>query len=188
MNRHMIPILNDMLTPGEIVRVSGSPEELAMYDEAIANCVAKEALAKGLDSGKVYDPEQVFAEIQKLKDSYKRQGKSRLISLKEIDLTEYDIEFYTDDEKFDAQSAASNLVASLKIAPEYKDLVMRELFDIMGLDSSKIPQPQAAAPTPVQPALGPAGQQPMPNPAEAAMAAVGADAGAGAAPAPTPSY
>ncbi len=147
MNNHILPILTEQLTIGEIVRISGTPEELEMYTDAIVNCLAKEQLAKAFDKGMQFDPKQVAAEIERVKKQMMRQGKDRFFALGKIDLTQYDVEFYSDDEKLDSNTIANNLTTMLKFTPQYQGVVTKYLFDIMGLDSSIIPnQPVAAAP------------------------------------------
>jgi hypothetical protein len=153
MNRHILPIMQEMLTIGEVVRISGSPEEFAQYDEAVVNCLAKNQIADELDKAKkegrqaYFDPAQVFAEIERAKQDMKRQGKDRFSELGKIDLSKYDTRIYIGDESFDAEIMANNLTKILGLVPQYQDVVVKEVFDIMGLDSSKIPdRPPVAAP------------------------------------------
>lgn len=159
MNRHILPIMQEMLTAGEVVRISGSPEELAAYDDAVINCLAKNQIADELDKAKkegrqiAFDPAQVFAEIERAKADYKRMGKDRFSELGKIDLSKYDTKIYIGDEAFDAEIMANNLTKILGVVPQYQDVVVKEVFDIMGLDSSKIPdrppvQAEPAAPVP----------------------------------------
>lgn len=160
MNNHVLPMLNGMLTMGEVVRLTGSPEELAMFDEAVTNCLAKEQVAKDLENGKKLDPEQVYAEIERVKAKMRVQGKDRFAKLGKIDLTKYDVEVYVGDEEFDASVQANNLVNMLKVVPQYQEQIVKELFDLMGMDSSKI-----VSKPPVPPVPG--GQQiSNPNPAQ----------------------
>ena len=160
MNNHVLPMLNGMLTMGEVVRLTGSPEELAMYDEAVVNCLAKEQVAQDLEDGKKLDVEQVYAEIERVKNKMRVSGKDRFAKLGKIDLTKYDVEVYVGDEEFDASVQANNLVNMLKIVPQYQEQIVKELFDLMGMDSSKI-----VAKPPVAPVQG--GQQiANPNPTQ----------------------
>ena len=94
-------------------------------------------------------------------------GKDRFSKLgKKIDLTKYDVEIYVGDEEFDSSVAANNLVNILKVVPEYRNVIVKELFDLMGMDSSKIPlnQPVALAPAgPGAPAANPSPAQMVAN-------------------------
>ena len=145
MNRHILPIMQEIITEGDIVRLSGSPEELAQYDDNVINCLAKNQIADVMDKAKkagktvAFDPAQVFAEIERAKQDYKRMGKDRLMAVKKLDLTQYEVEIYVGDEAFDAEIMANNLTKILAVVPQYQDVVVKEVFDIMGLDSSKIP-------------------------------------------------
>lgn len=163
-NRHILPIMQEMLTEGEVVRLSGSPEELANYDEAVITCLAYNQIADELDKAKksgkkvMYDTAQISAEIEKAKAKYKKLGKDRWMELAKVDLTKHDIDVYVGDEKFDAEVMANNLTKILALVPQYQDVVVKEVFDIMGLDSSKIPDrpPVPAVGAPANPAV-PAG-------------------------------
>lgn len=152
MNRHILPIMQEMLTLGEVVRISGSPEELAQYDEAVVNFVAKDKLAQEIENGNQFDPAQVFAEIDRIKALMKtRLGKDRYSELGKIDLSKYGTKIYIGEESFDAEIMANNLTKILSVVPQYQDVVVKEVFDIMGLDSSKIPDrpPMPATETPM---------------------------------------
>lgn len=157
MNRHILPIMQEIITAGDIVRLSGSPEELAQYDDNVINCLAKNQIADAIDKAKkdgkqiAFDPAQVFAEIERAKQSYKRMGKERLIEIKKLDLTQYEVEIYVGDEEFDEEVMANNLTKILSVVPQYQAMVVKEIFDIMGLDSSKIPDWPPAPPAPAGP-------------------------------------
>lgn len=157
MNGHILPILQEMLTEGEIIELSGSPEELAQFDDAVVNCLAKMQIAKEVDAAKkegrqlAYDRDQVFAEIERAKGDYKRMGKDRFMALGKVDLTKYKVEIYVGDEQFDPEVMANNLSNILRVVPQYQDVVIKELFDLMGMDSSKIPN---RPPAPALPGAG----------------------------------
>lgn len=138
-NNHGLPIMQEMLTEGDIVELSGSPEELAQYDNDIINCLAKQQLEKEIKAGKRFNPEQVFEEIEKAKKKFKRLGKDRYATLGKIDLTKYKVTIYVGDEQFDPEVLANNLANMLKVVPQYQDVIIKELFDLMGMDSTKIP-------------------------------------------------
>lgn len=158
MNRHILPILQEMLTEGEIIDLTGSPEELAQFDDAIVNCMAKAQLEKEIKAGKKFDPEQVYAEIERAKKELKRLGKDRYAKLGSVDFTKYKVQVYVGDEQFDPEVLANNLSKVISFAPQYADVIIKELFDLMGLDSGKIPErpPAPAGPVP------PGGGQPTP--------------------------
>lgn len=165
LKRHAIPILTEMVTIGEVIRMTGEVNELEQFDELMVNYLASKKLDELEKKGVKVDELQVVSELQKAINKFKKLGRDRFIKIvKDINLTEYDVLVYTNDEKIDPGMLANNLLSVLKIAPQYQEPVMKYLFDLMGLDVNQFQNIQQVQ-QPQQPQQLPAGQQaPITNP------------------------
>jgi len=66
-------------------------------------------------------------------------GKNRYFTiLDKIDLSEYDIRFTFTNQEIDKQNIVNNLVGALRLAPDYQDVIIGKVFDMMGLDTFEL--------------------------------------------------
>jgi hypothetical protein len=139
LKRHALPILTKLLTPQEIIAITGSVDELQTYDEAILNNLAYDKIDKDSKKGIYYTPEQVMAELEKSKEKLRKTGKDRFVKLAgKVDFTKYDVRISVTNEEIDTEVLAQNLLTTLKLAPQYQDAVVKYLFDLMGLDTFQL--------------------------------------------------
>ena len=167
LKRHAIPILNKTTSVGEIIRMTGDIDELKTLDIYLVNYFASKAIDKGIKEGKIYDEIQIAKELENAVKKLRNTGRERYIEIiRDIDLTEYDILVFTDEQKLDVGVMVNNLINILKIAPEYRDPTVRRIFDIMGLDVNQLENEKLANPQQQQPEQGQAGQEKVTNPTE----------------------
>lgn len=156
-----LPIIQKSITKQEIIRVSGDIDEIAVLDEQIVKYLAWKELDRMTSEGLLVDPQDVLIEIESAKAKLAAMGNDRYIEiLQEIDLTEYDIQIYVTNEEFEKTVMVKDLLTALQAAPEYKDAILTQVFDIMGLNI-----PQLKNKTPLlnyQPQIQP-GQQGQPG-------------------------
>jgi hypothetical protein len=148
-----------------LVRITGEPDDIRVWDEMIVNYMLCEKIKEMNEAGIVIrDPQQVLDEKQRLLEEYTHMGRDRYLEVKDkIDFALYNVEILITNEEIDVGVVTQNLLAALKLAPQYQTQVMEQLFDIMGLDfkPSTTPNPQAPAGapgSPMAPAPGPMGQ------------------------------
>ncbi|QGH73327.1 MAG: portal protein [Siphoviridae sp. cttb18] len=168
--RHALPILLKATSKGDILAITGETDELDVIDERLVMYYAYQQIDKMDKDGKFVDAAQVDKEISKARRKLKAYGQERFVKMiNDIDCIDYDLTFYVNKENLDVQEMANNLATSLKIAPEYRDIVLPYLFDLMGLPSYKIEQKKIATQqtgqmTPEQMAMAQQGQgQPTPQ-------------------------
>lgn len=175
MKRHAMPIIQKSLTKDEIIRISGSFEEMREIDERLVNRLLADKLQEMNEKGLFIDPLQVEQEREKAIEKLQKMGQDRYVSLIEkVDLLDYDVQVFVTNEEVDKGVIAQNLIASLNLAPQYAEIIMRKLFDIMGFDVAQFEieksrqQPQLGQPQPQgQQPLNPQGPQvPSQNPQE----------------------
>lgn len=151
---HVLQIISKNIKKGDIIRLTGDPDDLREYDERVVN----ELLYKSLEEVKKHndsqaekifiDPAQIELERQRLTAQLRNMGSERYTKLMEdIDWTEYDVKVFVTNEEFDKAVMVQNLVAALQYAPEFKEQIIQATFDLMGLDfkPSQMPPQMAGA-------------------------------------------
>jgi hypothetical protein len=144
LKRHAIPILTQMLTVGDIIRMTADPSELEQFDDLFVNYLTAKKIDEDAKKGITYQPEEVLLEMQRAKTKLRKMGIDRYIELvKEINLTDYDVLVYTDDEKFNPSVQVEQLMNMLKVVPQYQNGIAKSIFDIMGIDSRQLEDRQS---------------------------------------------
>lgn len=143
--RHIIPSTIENLTEGEVLRITGQPEDLEKIDEAGINYLINEEIAK---YKKQHGRAPLFGDIQELKvkaqNHLKKFGKDRFVEIvKHIFDTSYDVEVYITDEKFDKSvmvKQLTDLLFAFGRIPGINldiDAITKEILDIMGISGSR---------------------------------------------------
>jgi hypothetical protein len=161
-----MPTIFKNISQGDIVAMAMEDEELTAWDEALVNAALYEELDKQLSQGVLINPEEVAMEQQRLLEKLRASGNERYVQLLDnIDFMEYDVAVDITNESVDKGVIATNLIQALTAAPEYREVILPQLFDMMGLTFTKPitpPQPQGMNGQPAG-----TGQQPSPQaPAE----------------------
>lgn len=145
--RHLLPLLTKQIKKDEIIRMTGELDELRAFDERIVDEMLYNRLEEINNNGGYIDPQQIELERQRALDKLTKMGKDRYVNLlQNIDFTEYDTQVYITNEEIDKGVLTQNLISMLNIVPEYKDQIVRQIFDIMGLDSNQFKQSQMMQP------------------------------------------
>lgn len=161
MDRHALPIIVKQLKPDEIVRISADDQSFNNLVERVVLFQAQEALAQSFQNGYLPSPIEMAAEIDSARRRL-RTGDMFIKNLKKVMAEELDTQVYVTNEEMDMAVTVQNLLTMLQAAPEYRDAIIRQTFDLMGLDLPQLPQQGAPAipgmPTPGAPAAGGAPQ------------------------------
>ena len=145
LKRHVLPVIMKSLTPDKVVRITGEIEELRELDLRIANELLYQELSEMNDAGEMINLETVERERQKILDRLASFGKDRYVKLWEkVDVTQYDVQVYVTNEEIDKGVLVQNLVSVLQTIPNIPAagvdpvVVLRTIFDQMGLDSTQL--------------------------------------------------
>ncbi len=139
MKHHAFPILMKTLDAGMILNLTCEPDELEVFDDQIVNYYAYQKLQEIEKNGKFVDMNVVTREINNAKTKLRKLGRQRFVKMIDlIDFADYEMTFYTNAENFDEKATVDSLVQALQIAPEYRSVILPELFDTLGLDSTKL--------------------------------------------------
>lgn len=166
LKRHGLPILTKNIKKGDIARISGSFEEMRALDERIVNHMVYKKLDEMTKQGQLIDPFEVQRERIKAVEKLRKMGDERFATiLQKIDFTEFDVLFYITNEKIDKTVLARDLISLINIAPQYADIIIRQVMDIMGVDINQFEEArrQMAAQTGGQMPVQPGGQPPGPQ-------------------------
>lgn len=135
LKRHGLPILTKKIKKGDIQRLTGSYEEMRALDERIVNHMVYKKLDEMTKEGQLVDPFDVQRERIKAVDKLRKMGDDRFFKLLQtIDFTEFDADFYVTDEKIDKTVMTRDLISLIGMAPQYADVIIRQVMDIIGAD------------------------------------------------------
>lgn len=143
--RHLLPIVAKSIKKEEIIRMTGDFDEIKALDERLVDELLYKKLTEANSFGMFVDQFQIENERQSALDRLSKMGKDRYAKLVEdLDFSQYDVQVYVTNEEIDKGVLTNNLISVLQLAPEYKDQVIRQIFDIMGLDSNSLKPIQMA--------------------------------------------
>jgi len=142
---HFLPIIQEILKPGDIVRITGNPTDLQKIQ---AKLVENEVFSKAKDymsQGFVMLPEMIEKEIERLNEQLNEQGEDRFIRIDQGGFAgEYGIDVQIGDEKINPALLAQSITQALGIAAQFPnsrikaDEALKEIFDALGLDGERI--------------------------------------------------
>lgn len=156
MDNHALPILADELTAGEIVRIMSDEDNFNTLVERLLMHKANAALDKAWKQGYFPDPVEFNRAIESARERMK-QGDLFVKLVKDIIVDEIDTQVYVTNEDLDVTTTVQNLVTMMQAAPEYRDALVKQTFDLLGLGQPKATPQQ-------QPQGAPGGQPPQPQP------------------------
>ena len=141
LKRHAIPIIMKNVSRGDIVRVTGEARSLEEMDKRMADAIVYKAIKK---SKGIFDPFDIEKERQRVLAKLRGMGKDRYVRvMKDIDVTEYDVQVYITNEEIDKAVLTQNLVQMLSLVPEGRVEIAKQVLDIMGLDGGLLPEQTA---------------------------------------------
>lgn len=127
--RHLIKYVQKEINKKEVFSVLLKPEEIRKFDEEVAETLIAE-------TGETYTQEEYDKEKERIIKELNKQGNVRYLKNDGIDLEEFDIEFAFNDGNFDKGAMVTDIMNSIKLAPEYREALMPKVLDILGLNVS----------------------------------------------------
>lgn len=164
MDRQALPIIAKTIKIDDLVRITGDDEKFKALVERIVANMAMEQLDKLKEEGIIPTTEEIQNEMNIQIENLAKKPELFVKLTQEIIAENLDSIFYVTNEDLDTSATVNNLISMLKIAPEYKDATVKQIFDLMGLDMPKQnqqmqpqngQQQQGMQPSPMQPALQP---------------------------------
>lgn len=150
--KQYIPLLKETMTEDDVIRITGDTEQLAFIDEQILNIRKDEYVKDYINKSGFYpEPQEIQNYLTQHHDYLKSMGKQRFVDyFKNIFDEQVDVEVHVTDEKFNrvvaVQQLRDALVAYSRLPVASKldtDAILREMFEIMGLQGEYfLAQPQ----------------------------------------------
>jgi hypothetical protein len=140
--KHAMPISLGSLKRGTVLQYY--PDRLEDYDRQLVAQSVYAQLEEIHNSGNFVDPQQVKMEMDRAYAALQAHGEQRFVKvLDTLEVLDYDTDVQITNEDFDSGVAIQNLVQMLPAAPEYRAVLIGEIFDKMGIGPFKAPPVQA---------------------------------------------
>jgi hypothetical protein len=147
MDRGALPIIAKTIKAGDIAKLTGDDDRWKKLIESIAINRVTEELNKG---NVLPTQEEYLGAINKEMERLSSKSQLLVKNVQEIIAEAVDTKFKVSNEDLDTAVTIQNIVQLLPMAPEYRESMLREAFDLMGLSFKKDQvQPQQAG-TPLQ--------------------------------------
>ncbi len=146
MNRHALPIIAKTINTGDIVRLMSDDENFKKFVDSIALDNVEDALENG---NVIPSEEELMMAIENETERLRKSDTLMIESVQDIVASDVEAKFKVTNEDLDTSVTVANLIQIMQIAPEYRESVVRQLYDLMGLPQPKAPkqaQPSQGAP------------------------------------------
>ena len=165
-DRHALPIIAKELKAGQVVRIMGDADSFKQLTDKVVLSSTMEALDEAFASGHLPTYDEVLQAIESEKQ--KIQSKDMFMELiRDVIANELETEVYVTNDEMDISVRIQNLISMLNFAPEYKDAIVKQTFDLMGLNmpaTQQQPQQMNAGNTQIpMPPSAQGGVVPLPN-------------------------
>lgn len=142
--RHYLPIIREMLSQEELVRITGDSSFLKDFDERVINKRINSAILEYvMTNGSAPDPMMVEEQRNMLMQNMESLGDSRYIKgMKDVMDADYDVEVHVTNEEKDFVSTMQNLRDTMITLPQLTtgidmDALIQDWLDMIGLDGRR---------------------------------------------------
>lgn len=157
-DRHIIPRIARSINKGDIIRLSADYDGFeGLVDRVASYYVAVEAeslKARGI----IPTPDEIHAAMELARTKLMSDSDLFIETLSDIVKDGCDTKVYITNEEMDVASMTDKLTTALNLAPEYRDFILSQIFDLFGLA-----KPQKNYQSATQPQLGPDGKPVAPT-------------------------
>ena len=161
-DRHALPIIAKEMTVDQMVRITADDDSFKELVDRIVATSTMKSLDDSYEKGYLPSPQEVQDAMQSAKDKLLKNDVFIKLA-RNVVASELETEVYVTNDEMDISVTIQNLISMLNFAPEFREPIIKQTFDLMGLPMPQMPaQPQAQV-APVQP-----GQQNVPLPASMA--------------------
>lgn len=136
--RHVLPIKAKQLKYGDIIRFSSNDENYGDIVERVISNLAMKELTDRYNKGLPL-PTQIELEsaMQNAEQRLNAQPEMLVKNVHKIIADAIDADFFVTNEKIDPTVVVPNLLNVLNLAPEYRESVVKTIFDTLGLQTPK---------------------------------------------------
>ena len=163
MNNHALKIIAKELTTGQLVRITSDEEGYSALVDKVVMHKALAALDESFANGYLPSLQEMQTEIQ-IATEKMRSEHMFLRLVKDIIADGLECKMYVTNDEMNVAVTIQNLMTLTQIAPEYRDQLIAQTVDLMGLAPLKKPQMvQQPQGMPGQPQQAPQGQPAQPQ-------------------------
>lgn len=138
-DRHLLPRLAKVMTQKDLLRIVQDDEKYKEIVERVVNYYALESMKA---TGNPVLPQEMEAEIESATEKLLKKDGLFFELVQEIIAKNVDTCVYVTNEELDPNIMVRNIIDVLNIAPEYKEPLTKEIFNLMGMDQPKLPKAQ----------------------------------------------
>ena len=161
-DRHILPTIADRVSKGDTMRFAQTDDRFADIVQQVVAYKTNEELQKTIKKGYVPSPQRLIQEMKNAEEKLMKQKYIFIECVHDIVADELDTVVEVENTDFDENVMVNNLLQILPVAPEYKDELISEIFDLMGI---RPPTKSPLAQQPQQPQGGTNSQGSQPQPA-----------------------
>lgn len=158
-DRHALPIIAKTIEVGDVVRLSSSDEQYKKIVERVVAISLEKEMEELYAKGQIPTAEQLEQAIQVQEDKLRKQPQMFIKLTQKLIAEEVDTKVKITNEDLDTQVTVQNLLTMLQIAPEYKEPIIKQVYDLLGLEQPSLPKQAQQPALPGQPMPGGQPQQ-----------------------------
>lgn len=153
MDRHYLPIIAKNLKKGDIMRLSSNLDNFKELMERVSMTLVLEQLDEYFAKGYVPSDAEIMDAVQTAQSTLMK-GDTFVDVMQEIIAEQLDTQVFVTNEEMDVAVTVSNLINLAQVAPEYREPMVKQAYDLLGLGQLPKPIPQAMPGAPVSPQGG----------------------------------
>lgn len=142
MDRHALPIIAKTIKQGDLIRLSSDDDKYRSLVETIVSNMAIDQINKDRELNVFHTNEAIQKEVSMVIEKLQREPEVFLKLTQDIIANNLESIFYITNEDMDTAVTVQNIISMLKLAPNYSDALVRQAFDLMGLDMPKANEQQ----------------------------------------------
>lgn len=137
--RHLLPRLAKIMSKKDLLRITNDDDKFKAIAEKVVNFYTIESLN---NSQELVTPEQLEAEMESAAEKVMKKDGLFFKLVQEIIAKNVDTKVFVTSEALNPNIMVRNIIDVLNLAPEYKEPLTKEIFNLMGLALPKLPKPQ----------------------------------------------
>lgn len=174
MDRHALPIIAKELKTDEIVRITADEESFKALVDRIVLHKALESLDESFANGYLPSEQELMIAMESARQKLSKNDMFVKL-VRDVIADQLETQVFVTNEEMDVAVTVQNLINMLNVAPEYREAIVKQTFDLMGLPEPRIPPaPQQAPGLAPQPGQQVAGAIAQGQPAPAQVGQLGA--------------
>lgn len=133
MDRHALALIVKGVKPSDIIRITGDDDKYKNIVERVVAYQAGQILDEMFDEGIVVPPLEIQRAIQNAETRLRSNPEIFVETMESIEADMMDTKVFVTNEEIDVAITVDRLVSTLSLAPEFREDIIRQVFDLLGL-------------------------------------------------------